>query len=276
LHEYLVLRLESSVYITMAIITFTSDFGMRDHYVAAVKARIFNYNSNIQVIDITHNVEHFDVAHGAFVLSSVFRDFPKGTVHLVSVNSLSNSADKFIAVRLEEHLFVGTDNGLFSLLSDKTPIVVELNYDKSNVTTFPEKNVFAFAAVSLASGKNIYDLGPTLPPDSLKKMINRRLKVTKNLIEGNVIHIDAYGNAITNITKKNFDEMRMDREFFVQFGREEFQTIQSLYNQADSGDCSIVFNDTGLMEISINSGNASNLLGLQFDSIIRIGFHPEI
>lgn len=260
----------------MAIITFTSDFGTRDHYVAAAKAKIFNYNSNIQVIDITHNVDHFNIAHGAFVLNAVFRDFPKGTVHLVSVNSLGDMADRFVAMRLEDHFFVGTDNGLFSLLSDKTPIIVELKSDKNTVNTFPEKNIFAFAAVSLASGKNIYDLGPTLPADSLRKMHNRKLKVTKNLIEANVIHIDAYGNAITNISKKNFEEMRMDREFTIQFGREEFHTIQSVYDQVDSGDCAVIFNDLGLLEIAINSGNASNLMGLNYDSIIRVSFMPEI
>lgn len=259
----------------MAIITFTSDFGTRDHYVAAVKAKIFNYNQNIQVIDISHNVEHFNVAHGAFILSAVFRDFPKGTVHLVAVNSLSDNGDKYVAVRLEDHFFVGTDNGIFSLLSDKTPIAVELIYDKNVSQTFPEKNIFAFAAVSLASGKNLYDLGPTLQPASLKKMINRKLKVTKNAIEGNVAHVDNYGNVITNISKKVFDDTRKDRQVNISFGREEFDTVHSIYHQADSGDCVIVFNDLGNLEIAIKNGNASQLMGLHFDSPVRINFYPE-
>lgn len=260
----------------MAIITFTSDFGMRDHYVAAVKAKIFNYNSNIQVIDITHNVEHFNIAHGAFVVNSVFRDFPKGTVHLVSVNSLGNADDKFICLRLEEHFFVGSNNGLFSLLSDKTPIIVELLHDKQPINTFPEKNILAFAAVSLASGKNIYDLGPTLTLDNLTKMLNRKLKQTKNLIDGNVVHIDAYGNAITNISKKIFDEVRADRAYAIIFGRQEILNLQLLYNEVDNGDCAIIFNDNGMMEIAINSGNASQLLGLEYDSLVSVNFIPEI
>jgi hypothetical protein len=260
----------------MAIITFTSDFGTRDHYVAAVKAKIFNYNSNIQVIDITHSIDHFNVAHGAFVLGSVFRDFPKGTVHLVAVNSLSNEQDKFIALKLEDHFFVGTDNGLFSLLSEKQAMIVELKVEKSQYSVFPEKNVMAFAAVSLASGKNLYDLGPNLPSNALKKLINRKLKIGKNAIEGNVVHIDAYGNAITNITKKDFEIMKMDRSFIIQFGREEFTKIQTIYDEIETGGCAIIFNDLGFLEIAINSGNASKLLGLEYDSAVRVIFSPDI
>ena len=260
----------------MAIITFTSDFGTRDHYVAAVKAKIFNYNPTIQVIDVTHHVEHFNIAHGAFVLNSVFRDFPKGTVHLASVNSLSDASDKFIAAKIEDHFFIGTDNGLFSLISEKPAIIIELLGDKSLGGTFPEKNIFAFAAVSLASGKNIYDLGPVMQGGTLKKLISRKLKIGKNQIDGNVVHIDAYGNAITNITKKTFDETKQERTSVIAFGREEFEVFQTIYSQVDSGDCAIVFNDLGVMEISINNGNAMQLLGLNYDSPVRIRFYPEL
>ncbi len=260
----------------MAIVTFISDFGTRDHYVAAVKAKIFNYNANIQVIDITHNIDHYNVAHGAFVLNSVFRDFPKGTVHLVAINSLSDSSDKFVAIRMEDHFFVGTDNGIFTLLSDKPAAAVELLFDKNANQNFPEKNIFAFAAVSLASGKNLYDLGPMLQLNSLKKMVNRKLKVMKNTIDGNVAHIDNYGNVITNITKKVFEEVKQDRSVVIAFGREEFDNMQTIYHQAESGDCVIVFNDLGLLEIAIKNGNASQLLGLQYDSPVKVTFSPEL
>ncbi|MDX2189196.1 MAG: SAM-dependent chlorinase/fluorinase [Bacteroidota bacterium] len=259
----------------MAIITFTSDFGTRDHYVAAVKAKIFNYNPNIQVIDITHHIDTFNIAHGAFVLSSVFRDFPKGTVHLISVNSLSSPEHKFVAVKMEEHYFVGTDNGLFSLLSDKSPVIVELPIDKNNPLTFPEKNIFAFAAVSLASGKNIYDLGVSSPNFTLNKLINRKLKSNKNSIEGNIIHIDAYGNAITNISQKLFEEIGKGRQYTIGFGREEFFKINTTYYEVDLADCTFVFNDLRLLEIAINNGKASNLLGLHYDKPIKIDFTPE-
>jgi S-adenosyl-L-methionine hydrolase (adenosine-forming) len=260
----------------MAIITFTSDFGTRDHYAAAVKAKIFNYNANIQVIDISHNVEHYNVAHGAFILNSVFRDFPKGTVHLVAINSLNENTDKYIAARMEDHFFVGTDNGFFSLLSEKPTIAVEILFDRSLNQTFPEKNIFAFAAVSLASGKNLYDLGPVIQSTVLKRMVGRKLKSNKNFIEGNVLHIDHYGNAITNISKKLFDETAQGRASIISFGRENVEAIHTIYHQAENGDCVALFNDLGLLEIAIKSGNASQLLGLQYDNPVRVNFAPEL
>ncbi|MFN0048554.1 MAG: S-adenosyl-l-methionine hydroxide adenosyltransferase family protein [Cytophagales bacterium] len=260
----------------MAIITFTSDFGTRDHYVAAVKAKIFNYNANIQVIDISHNVDHYNVAHGAFILNSVFRDFPKGTVHLVAINSLNENTDKYIAARMEDHFFVGTDNGFFSLLSEKPTIAVEILFDKNLNQTFPEKNIFAFAAVSLASGKNLYDLGPTINSATLKRMVGRKLKSNRNSIEGNVLHTDHYGNAITNISKKLFDETAQGRASIISFGRENVETMHAIYHQAENGDCVALFNDLGLLEIAIKNGNASQLLGLQYDSPVRVNFAPEL
>lgn len=260
----------------MAIITFTSDFGTRDHYVATVKAKIFNYNPTIQVIDIAHHIEHNNIAHAAFVLNAVYRDFPKGTVHILAVNTLSAEEDKFIAVKVEDHFFVTTDNGIMGLLSDKTPVSVELLYDKNTPHTFPEKNVFAFAAVSLASGKNIYDLGQVIQPAQLKKIFNRKLKTTKNTIEGHVLHVDNYGNALTNIKKSVFEEVRANRSFMLTFSRQRFEHIQQNYYAAEDGDCVIVFNDLGVLEIAIKNGNASQLLGLQYDSVVRVEFSPEL
>lgn len=259
----------------MAIITFTSDFGTRDHYVAAVKAKIFNYNANIQVIDISHSVEHYNVAHGAFIINSVFRDFPKGTVHLVAINALNELSDKYIAVRMEDHFFVGSDNGFFSLLSEKPAIAVEILFDKTINQTFPEKNILAFAAVSLASGKNIYDLGPMVQSNALKRMVGRKIKANKNTIEGNVLHIDHYGNAITNISRKVFDETGQGRPCLISFGRENFESIHQVYHQVDNGDCVALFNDLGFLEIAIKNGNAAQLLGLHYDNPVRINFAPE-
>jgi S-adenosyl-L-methionine hydrolase (adenosine-forming) len=256
----------------MAIITFTSDFGTKDHYVAAVKAKIFNYNPTIQVIDISHSIEKYNIAHGSFVLNSVFRDFPKGTVHLVAINSLSDSEDKFIAAKIEDHFFVGTDNGLFHLLTEKASVSVDLWHEKDVSITFPEKNIFAFAAVSLASGKNIYDLGTISAPLTSKKLINRQLKITPQMIEGMVIHVDSYGNLITNISKKVFLQQKGEKKAIVCFGRELYDKINANYSNVNSGDCVLIFNDLGYLEIAIKNGNASQLLGLKYDSTIRVEF----
>jgi S-adenosylmethionine hydrolase len=255
----------------MAIVTLLTDSGESDHYVAAIKARIISINPGIRVEDISHKIKPSDIGHAAFVLRAVFRDFPKGTIHLVGVDSIGNRGDAFIALQLEDHFFVGCDNGLFGLISDKAhQQLVELNTINSITTTFPERDVFAPAAVKLASGVSITNLGKPMP--SFKKMIDRQVKATKKQITGTVIRVDGMGNLITNIPKDAFDILSQGKLYTVQFGGEKFRRIHTQYHQAEQGECFMVFNSLGLLEVGIYKGNASELLGLDYDSTVSILF----
>lgn len=255
----------------MAIVTLLTDSGESDHYVAAIKARILGTNPGIRLVDITHRLPPFDIAHAAFVLRSVFRDFPRGTVHLVGVDAVATEHDKPIALQLEDHFFVGADNGLFGLVSDKShQYLVELNSINSIETTFPERDIFAPAAAKLASGVAIASLGKPLPV--FKKMIDRLVKATKKQITGSVIHVDNFGNLITNIPKEAFMVLSKDKVFTIQVGSEKFRKIHSQYYQTDEGECFLLFNSLGLLEIGIYKGNAAELLGLEYGSTIVISF----
>lgn len=255
----------------MAIVTLLTDSGESDHYVAAIKARIISVNPGIRIEDISHKINPSDIGHAAFVLRAVFRDFPKGTIHLVGVDSTGNRGDLFIALQLEDHFFVGCDNGLFGLISERShQQLVELNTINPIDTTFPERDIFAPAAVKLASGVSITSLGK--PLTSYKKMIDRQVKATKKQITGSVIRVDEAGNLITNIPKEAFNILSKDKAYTVQFGGEKFRRIHTHYHQAEQGECFIVFNSLGLLEIGIYKGNASELLGLAYDSVVNIIF----
>ncbi len=255
----------------MAIVTLLTDSGESDYYVAAIKAKIISINPGIRVEDITHNIMPSDIAHAAFVLKSVFRDFPKGTVHLVGVNSTGNKGDAFIALQLEDHFFVGCDNGLFGLISDKPhQQLIELNAINTISTTFPERDIFAHAAVKLASGMAITSLGKPLP--MFRKMTDRQVKATKKQITGTIVRVDNVGNLITNISKEVFNILSHGKAYTIMFGGEKFKKMHTQYNQADQGECFIVFNSSGLMEIGIYKGNASELLGLGYDGVVNIVF----
>ncbi len=260
----------------MALITFISDFGTRDHYVAAVKAKIAIHNPQLRVIDISHDIEPFNLAHGAFVLGSVFRDFPSGTVHIVGVHAPGNVQERFIAVRLEEHYFIGNDNGIFALISDKSPaVIVELVYDSNLAGSFPEKNIFAPAAAALANGKAIYDMGRQVM--ELNKMHFRSVRQTKNNIQGHVIHVDNYGNAITNIKREDFERFRNGRSFKIYFSRETVDHIQTSYSsEIDEGNPILIFNSSGYLEIGLKKAHAGKLLGLRYDAPVQIEFTPDI
>lgn len=255
----------------MAIVTLLTDSGESDHYIAAIKARLMAVNPDLRIVDISHQIRIFDIGHAAYVLRSVFRDFPKGTVHLVGVDAAGNRGDVFVIVQLEGHFFVGADNGLFSLLSEQPPENTwQIGAETSPSATFPEKEIFAPTAARLAAGEDPSRLGK--PYAELKRLIDRQVKATRKQITGHIIRVDHFGNLITNIPKQAFDILSKDKAFTVQFGGEKFRRIHGAYHHADQGECFILFNSQNFLEIGIYKGNASELLGLDYDSVVNIIF----
>jgi|SRR5690606_12822275 S-adenosylmethionine hydrolase len=255
----------------MAIITFISDFGYSDHYVAAVKGKILQVDPGLQIVDISHSIQHFDLAHCSHVLKMVFKDFPTGTVHLIAVNSNPREDEALVALELENHYFVGADNGIFGLISDKEPTkAVAIAHPDSTSESFPARDVLANVAARLAKGDSLDKLGEPLP--SVKRLLGRSMRATKKQISGHVVRVDHYGNLITNIEKQAFDILSKERNFKVVFGRENVSKIHKTIHNTGSGDVFVVFNSLGYLEVGINHGNASELLGLQYDSPINIIF----
>lgn len=256
----------------MAVVTFMSDFGYEDHYVAAVKASILKVNPSLRIVDISHSIKPFDVSHGAYVLSHSFRNFPDGSVHLVALDSVERGPGRVIAVKLEDHFFVGFDTGMFSIISDQAPAAkVEIT---SLNSTFLARDLLASIAGQLASGKDIHDMGKRIDDD--RKLFSRQPKLTKREIVGNVIRVDHYGNLITNIEKPDFEkilEVNGNASYEIQFGRENHKRIHQSYDEAEPGDCYILFNSDGHLQIGINKGHAAKLLGLRYDSPVFIHFN---
>jgi len=258
----------------MALITFMSDYGDNDHYVAAVKARILGINPDLKIVDVSHSITPFDITHGSYVLRSVFREFPPGTVHLVAVNTLDRESDNYIIINIEGHNFIGPDNGLLSLISEEHPEkIIKLSNPDIDSSVFPSRDIMARATAMLAGGTTMDDLGAVTT--DFKRLLGRQLKATKKQISGNVIRIDHFGNAITNIDQEIFNILQKERGFVVKFSRESIRTIHAGYASVDPGECFVVFNSNGFLEIGINKGSASELMGLGFDSPIIINFDEE-
>jgi len=255
----------------MAIVTLLTDSGEHDHYVAAIKAKIFSTNPGIRIVDISHRIAPCDIGHAAFILKAVFRDFPKGTTHLVAIDSVGKRDTVPIAMQLEDHFFVGADNGLFGLITDRPhQYIAQLNTINPIQTTFPEKDIFATVAAKLASGVSLTDLGR--PLTTFKRMIDRQVKATKKQITGSVIRVDNFGNLLTNIPKEAFDVLSKEKVYTIQFGGEKFRRVNANYSDVEEGDCFLLFNTLGLLEIGVNRGNASELFGMNYDSVVNIIF----
>ena len=256
----------------MPIVTFLSDFGWQDHYVAAVKAKIITKDPQLQIVDISHEVQKFNIIQSAHILKAIYQDFPEGTVHIVAVNTSNIHKAEPIALKMNGHYFIGTNNGLFSLVEEKTPEEI-IQLEMKEPTSFPAKEIFAEAAVQIIKEGSIEKLGSELPLDKYQKYMPQRVKANRELIQGHVMHIDGYGNLITNIEKRDFDILSKDKSIVIKFRNYGLTKVLRSYSETQSGEAFAIFNTDQKLEIGIKEGNASELLGLEYGSMVSIKFN---
>ncbi len=257
----------------MGIITLTTDLGHTDFYQAALKGSLLSLYPTVNIIDISHEIPSFDIQQAAFILKNAYKYFPEKTVHLIGIDSVYNKDTRYLAIKHNGYYFVGTDNGIFSLLFDDTPEeIVELTVMQDlKFLHFPLTDIFAKAAVYLAKGGKLSDIGS--PIQEIKKRVVIQPIIDKNTIRGSVIYVDGFQNVITNITRELFTEVQDNRTFTLHFKRNE--TIKQLswhYNEVAEGEKLCLFGISNHLEIAINKGNASGLLGLQMGDIVRVNF----
>lgn len=257
----------------MGIITLTTDLGHKDFYQAALKGSIISQLPTVRLVDISHEIPPFDIQHAAFVLKNAYPYFPKNSVHLIGIDSVFNADNRYLALQYNGHYFVGADNGIFSLLLDGAPTAaVELNLIQDlKYLHFPLTDIFTKAACHLANGGKLTDIG-----DPIEGIIDRTLVqpvVEKDSLRGSVVFIDSFGNVVSNISKALFNKAQRGRSFTLYFRRNE--TIDQLswhYNEVQEGEKLCLFGISNYLEIAINKGNASGLLGLNKGDIIRVEF----
>ena len=252
----------------MRIVTFTSDFGTSDHYVAAVKATMLSEQPEQTIVDISHQIEPFDLAHMAYTLRSVYEQFPKGTIHLIGSNGKSASRDVLLLTEINGHAFVAPDNGVLSLLSDR-PLAAVYAWEDESFSNFPSLKA-AQLAMRLVKGESMESIGEHTT--AYTQLMLRQPKATRKEISGHVIRVDHYGNLVTNIKKLDFDILSRDRRYSLHFGREQTDRVHQSMFEVDPGEAFFIFNQEGLLLIGINQGHAAQLLGLSFDSPVYIQF----
>jgi S-adenosyl-L-methionine hydrolase (adenosine-forming) len=257
---------------SLPIITLTTDLGYKDYYVPSVKGYLLSKLPSANITDITHQVKPFRIDDASFVLKGCFEDFPEGTIHLISVDTGNSSKQRFIAAKAKGHYFICYDNGIVSLLVEDAEIegVVVLPFNDNDLV-YPLKYILAPAAVKIAEGVKLEDLG-SAAPDFVRKA-NMRPLIEETIMRGAVIYIDNLGNAITNIDKINFDRFSKGREYRIHFSRNDFfEKISNHYNEVPEGEKVCLFGTNGLLEIAINKGSCTSLLGLKPDHAILIEF----
>ncbi len=258
----------------MPVITLTSDWNDMDFYAAAIKGRIHRLSPSATIEEVTHHIKPFNTAQAAFVLRNAWRNFPEGTIHLILVNTEPAGENPFLAVRAGGHYFIGTDNGVFSLiLGGEMEAAVKIRYSGEDTRPgFSALDIFTRAAAHLSEGGSLEDLGETT--SSYLERVPLRPTIEDRAITGSVIYIDSYQNAITNISRDLFERIAQGRTFelFVQSKHYKITRLSTGYNEVQAGDLLALFNSVGLLEIAINNGNAARLLNLDNKSTVRIEF----
>lgn len=259
----------------MAIITLTSDWGMRSHYVGAVKGCILKRIPQAQIVDITHQIKPFDIMQGSFILKNAFPNFPAGTIHIVGINTEAGQDTPHILVEYQDMFFLGADNGIFSLIFDeeKPRKIIELDLmQDSDYFTFSSRDVFVKAAAMLAAGKKPEELGSAMA--ALRERMAFKPAIHKDKIVGKVIFIDDYENVFVNIDQKTFRQVGKGRNFTISFRTPgyDIHTLKTAYSDVIEGERLALFSSTGFLEIAINKGNASGLLGLHLQDTVTIDF----
>jgi S-adenosylmethionine hydrolase len=257
----------------MAIITLTTDLGDKDIYLAALKGSIFKLLPTVNIVDITNSVPAYNIQQAAFILKNSFYYFPDDTVHLIGIDTVYSDHTRYLALRYKNHYFVGSDNGIFSLMFNQPPDeLVELNIMQDlKFLHFPLADIFVKAACHLAEGGKLTEIG--IPVAGIEQKMTLQPVIEKNIIKGSVIFIDSFQNVITNITKEFFNQVQQGRKFTLYFKRNE--TINHLswhYSEVPEGEKLCLFGISDHLEIAINKGNASGLLGLNLGDSVIIDF----
>jgi len=260
------------------VITLTTDFGLQDYYVSAMKAVMLGISPDVRLVDISHEIPSQDIMAGSWVLKNSAMLFPPETVHLVVVDPGVGTDRNAIALQIEDQYFIGPDNGIFSLLTQEQDFkAIRLSnpeyWRTERSSTFHGRDIFAPAAAHISRGVPLEKLG-----EPLDDLVTYRWTVPisdKDGIEGMVIHIDKFGNLITNITKSLIEDVVGEKGIKIYVGNTILDEIASTFGTVAEGEPVAYIGSSGMLEIGINKGNAGEMLGVQKGAQISLILQRE-
>ncbi len=273
----------------MSIITLTTDYGLKDHFVGALKGKILSQHKEAVIVDISHNVDAFNISEASYIIDAAFNNFPKGTVHIIGIDIELKENNQHIAIEWNNHFFIAADNGILSMLIQKIKPqkIVTINIHDRLLPEATDMDVFVTVAIHIAKGGSLNVIGKEIK--QLKEVTELQPVIASDLnsIKGYVVYIDHFGNAVTNISKKTFAEIAKGRPYEVTFKSRKVKTIFSKYSDIEVADKNssttagkhlAIFNEAEFLEIGIyksnpKTGSASSLLGLRYRDFVMINFN---
>lgn len=276
----------------MSIITLTTDFGHKDYFVSATKAALLQEATNSTVLDISHDISPFNHTEAAYILKNAYHNFPKGSIHIVGVDSELSPENNHIVMAYDGHYFIGANNGIFALLLEEKNYekLVEINIHNAVLSSFPVLDVFVKVAAHLARNGSMDVIGRSFT--DLKELTGVRPVIHESgrQLIGSVIYIDNFGNVVTNIKKSLFLEVQKTRPFIIYAQSVKFNAVYNSYTEAinfnipkqnreEDGKKIALWNAAGHLELAIYKsnplkvGSANSLFGLDFRTPITVEFN---
>ena len=254
------------------IVTLTTDFGAHDHFVGVMKGVILGLAPRVTIVDITHEIAPFHINEAAFTISEAYRWFPKKTIHVVVVDPGVGTTRRPILVEAEGHRFIGPDNGVFSFLYDSPHKVRAIANPalalKKVSRTFHGRDVFAPAAAHLAKGVAPARFGK-LVDDAIRSASLKPTETKKHRWTGTILHVDRFGNLITNFHMSDFAELRT-RPFEILAGSQIIRRLALTYAEAGIGEVVAIEGSSGFLEISADQVSAAHKLGCRAGAPVEI------
>jgi S-adenosylmethionine hydrolase len=239
----------------MPLITLTSDLGIKDNYMALVKAAVLSTIPDTKIIDISHEIDKFNLTHAAYIFGNAYKFFPADTIHLVGVKS-QTTVKRLLYIEIYNQKIICLDNGFITLLQD---------IDKATIYYFAGKEFEA--GLFFLKDAMVHALGAlSTKPEALKpctdyvQLMQFQPTVTPQSIIGRCLHIDDFGNVVTNITQTFFDKERAGRKFIINLPGVEIDRIVKDYDDVSTNTALALFNTFGYLEIAINREKASRML----------------
>ena len=251
------------------IITFTTDFGLTDHYVGTMKGVILSINSSSPIVDITNSVQSYDVLDGALAISQSYRYFPTDTIHIVIVDPGVGTSRRPLLVRTEKHFFLAPDNGVLSFIFEQEKDRLQVRHISSEhyflqpvSQTFHGRDIFAAVAGYLSKRVEASAFGEEIT-DFVRFAAPKPKPMAPNTIKGVVLKVDKFGNLITNIRPDDMPAL-FEAEpppFRIIIGKSEVTKMKAAYAQGTPGETFAILGSMGFLEIATNRGNAAKLVG---------------
>ena len=253
----------------MPIVTLLTDFGSQDYFVGAMKGVILSGNPAARIVDITHEIPPQDIEAAAFILLASYRSFPAGTIHVAVVDPAVGSDRRPLLIESAEQFFVGPDNGIFSWICEREPdcqpihLTNEKFFRRPVSTTFHGRDIFAPVAAALSNGVAAREFGEKVR--DFVRLRSLKPKAGAGCFEGRVIHIDRFGNCITNLTRDHLPENSFDSGAKLIVNGREIWAFRRFFAEAGGGKDEIfcLFGSAGFLEISTRNSSAEKILKAQ-------------